>query len=95
MLYWANESEIVLAIPESGIRRMKPSTFIEAWGESGQVLLLQPTSDTPTRRFGISWFIPSIIRHRKVLIEVFIASFFVQLFGLANPLMTQVVIDKV
>jgi ATP-binding cassette subfamily B protein len=95
LLYSANESEIVLAIPESGIRRMKPSAFIEAWGESGQVLLLQPTSDTPTRRFGISWFIPSIIRHRKVLIEVFIASFFVQLLGLANPLMTQVIIDKV
>lgn len=95
LLYSANESEIVLAIPESGIRRMKPSAFIEAWGETGQVLLLQQTSDTPTRRFGISWFIPSIIRHRKVLIEVLVASFFVQLFGLANPLMTQVIIDKV
>ena len=95
LLYSANESEIVLAIPESGIRRMKPSAFIEAWGESGQVLLFQQTSDTPTRRFGISWFIPSIIRYRKVLIEVLVASFFVQLFGLANPLMTQVIIDKV
>lgn len=95
LLYAANESEIVLAVPESGIRRMKPSAFIEAWGESGQVLLLQPTSDTPTRRFGISWFVPSIIRYRKVLIEVLVASFFVQLFGLANPLMTQVIIDKV
>ena len=40
LLYSASESEIVLAIPESGIRRMKPSAFIEAWGESGQVLLL-------------------------------------------------------
>lgn len=95
LLYAANESEIVLAIPESGIRRMKPSAFIEAWGESGQVLILQPTSDTPKKRFGISWFIPSIIRYRKVLIEVLVASFFVQLFGLANPLMTQVIIDKV
>jgi ATP-binding cassette subfamily B protein len=95
LLYSASESEIVLAIPSSGIRRMKPSAFIEAWGETGQVLLLQKTCDTPTRRFGISWFVPSIIRYRKVLIEVFIASFFVQLFGLANPLMTQVIIDKV
>ncbi len=95
LLYSASESEIVLAIPETGIRRMKPSAFVEAWGESGQVLLLQQTSDTPTRRFGISWFVPSIIRYRKVLLEVLIASFFVQLFGLANPLMTQVIIDKV
>ncbi len=30
-----------------------------------------------------------------MLVEVFVASFFVQLFGLANPLMIQVIIDKV
>jgi ATP-binding cassette subfamily B protein len=30
-----------------------------------------------------------------VLIEVFVASFFVQLFGLANPLMVQIIIDRV
>jgi ATP-binding cassette subfamily B protein len=30
-----------------------------------------------------------------VLTEVFVASFFVQLFGLANPLITQIIIDKV
>jgi len=28
-----------LAVPESGIRRIKPADFIEAWGEAGQVLL--------------------------------------------------------
>jgi len=26
-----------LAVPESGIRRIKPADFIEAWGEAGQV----------------------------------------------------------
>ena len=29
------------------------------------------------------------------MIEVLIASFFIQLFGLANPLITQTIIDKV
>jgi len=59
-----------LAVPESGIRRIKPADFIEAWGEAGQVLLLQP--DTPKQRFGLGWFKPSIQRHRKVLIEVLV-----------------------
>ncbi|PSM47176.1 type I secretion system permease/ATPase [Chroococcidiopsis sp. CCALA 051] len=95
MLYFASEKELVLAIPETGIRHMKPAAFIEAWGESGQVLLLQATAHTPKKRFGLSWFLPSLLRYRKVLLEVFIASFFVQLFGLANPLITQVIIDKV
>ena len=95
LLYKASVKELVLAVPESGIRRMKPAAFIEAWGEGGQVLLLQPTKDTPKQRFDLSWFLPSLYRYRKVLLEVLIASFFVQLFGLANPLITQVIIDKV
>ena len=95
IIYKTGEKELVLAVPESGILRKKPADFIEAWGEEGQVLLLQPTKDTRKQRFGLSWFKPSLYRYRHVLIEVFIASFFVQLFGLANPLITQVIIDKV
>lgn len=60
-----------------------------------QVLLLQPTAHTPKQKFGLSWLLPFVIRYRRVFIEVLLASFFVQLFGLANPLMTQVIIDKV
>ena len=57
--------------------------------------MLQPTKETPQERFSLRWFLPSVIRYRRVLIEVFIASFVVQLLGLANPLITQVIIDKV
>ncbi|MGZ4983669.1 MAG: peptidase domain-containing ABC transporter, partial [Chthoniobacterales bacterium] len=45
--------------------------------------------------FGLRWFWPAIKKHRRVLFEVLVASFFVQLFTLANPLLTQVIIDKV
>lgn len=95
LLYKASSTELVLAIPETGIHRLKVATFIESWGESGQVLLLQPTAEKPTERFGLSWFLPSLYRYRRVLLGVFIASFFVQLFTLANPLITQVIIDSV
>lgn len=95
ILYESSERELVLAVPESGIKRIKPSRFIESWGDEGQALLLKATKSTPQERFGLNWFIPSIIRYRRVLTEVLIASFFVQLFGLANPLMIQLIIDKV
>jgi HlyB family type I secretion system ABC transporter len=95
ILYKATEKELVIGIPEQGIVRKKPAYFAETWGEEGQVLLLQPTKETPQKRFGLSWFLPAIKKHRTVLIEVFIASLFVQLLGLANPLITQVIIDKV
>ncbi|MBF2072461.1 MAG: peptidase domain-containing ABC transporter [Synechococcales cyanobacterium C42_A2020_086] len=95
LLYSISERELVIADPELGIIRRKPADFIDTWGQQGEVLLLKPTKQTPQKRFGLSWFLPSIQRHRRVLIEVFIASFFVQLFALANPLMIQVIIDKV
>ena len=95
ILYQASEGELVLAVPEIGILRRKPADFLDSWGSEGQVLLLEPTKETPKQRFGLHWFLPSVHRYRKVLLTVFIASFFVQLFGLANPLMVQVIIDKV
>lgn len=95
ILYSITEKELVIATPEEGIRRRTPKEFAETWGQQGQVLLLQPRPEGEKEKFGLRWFLPAISKYRKVLIEVFIASFFVQLFGLANPLMTQVIIDKV
>ncbi len=95
ILYKVTEREIVLGSPETGILRRKPDYFRNDWGDTAEVLLLQASKDTPKQRFGLSWFWPSVQKHRRVLIEVLIASFFVQLFGLANPLITQLIIDKV
>ncbi len=103
ILYEANVDEFVVGLPEKGILRLKKEPFLQHWQTEvtpqgravGQVLLLQKTKETPQERFGIRWFIPSLAKYRGVLIIVFIASFFVQLFGLANPLMIQIIIDKV
>ena len=46
-------------------------------------------------RFDFSWFIPAVVKYRKLLLEVFIVSFFIQLFALVTPLFYQVVMDKV
>lgn len=95
IIYELNETELLIAVPELGLRRYKPEDFISSWGESGEVLLLKKTKETPQERFGLSWFLPALQKYKRVLIEVFVASFFVQLFQLANPLMIQVIIDKV
>ena len=47
------------------------------------------------RKFDFTWFIPAIVKYRKLLGEVLIASFFIQLFALVTPLFFQVVVDKV
>ena len=46
-------------------------------------------------KFDFSWFIPAIVKYRKLLGEILIVSFFLQLLGLATPLFFQVVMDKV
>jgi ATP-binding cassette subfamily B protein len=95
VLYKASDRELILGIPEQGIVTKKTSQFADLWGDSGQILLVQPTKDTPQEKFGLSWFLPSLKRYKNTLITVLVASFFVQLLGLANPLITQVIIDKV
>lgn len=45
--------------------------------------------------FGFRWFIPELLKYRKVWREVVAASLIIQLLALATPLFTQVVIDKV
>ncbi len=64
---------------------------------SGQVIMLARMGILPEglRKFNLSWFIPSIIKYKKLFGEVLLASFFLQIFALVTPLFFQVVVDKV
>jgi ATP-binding cassette subfamily B protein len=96
ILYSITERELVLVSPEKGMRKLRPSQFMELWDEEGgQVLLLQAPKTEQKEQFSFWWFWPALMEHRVTFIEVLISSFFVQLFGLVNPLMTMVIIDKV
>lgn len=46
-------------------------------------------------KFDFSWFIPAVVKYRKLLLEVLAISFVLQVFGLVTPLMFQVIMDKV
>ncbi len=47
------------------------------------------------REFGFKWFVPELLKHRRIWRDVLAASLAIQLMALATPLFTQVVIDKV
>ncbi|WP_026733353.1 peptidase domain-containing ABC transporter [Fischerella sp. PCC 9605] len=95
IIYKNNNQELLIAVPEMGLVRRKVKDFAETWGQQGEVLLLQPSKSTPHSHFSLRWFVPELRRYRKVFVEVLIASMVVQIFGLVNPLATQVIIDKV
>ena len=84
-----------LASPKDGLVLLAPDQILEEYPEGIELLLLERTAHTPEQRFGPSWFFPAIKRYRGVLVQVLLASFVVQLFGLAGPLLIQVIIDKV
>ncbi|MGB7564052.1 MAG: peptidase domain-containing ABC transporter, partial [Prochlorococcaceae cyanobacterium] len=86
---------LVLASPRHGWLEITPEELPERFPEGIDVLLVDRSNTTPDQNFGISWFWPALKRYRGVLVQVFVASFVVQLFGLANPLLIQVIIDKV
>ena len=46
-------------------------------------------------RFDFTWFIPAIVRYRKLIVEALIASLVLQVFALLTPLFFQVIVDKV
>ncbi len=64
---------------------------------TGELVLLRSGTSLSgeTSRFDFTWFIPAIVKYRKLLGEVLVASFVLQLFALVTPLFFQVVMDKV
>ena len=46
-------------------------------------------------KFGFKWFFNEIFKYKKIIGQVLLGSFVVQLFGLVTPLFTQVILDKV
>lgn len=69
----------------------------------GELLLMQPHPDAANdpdqaatgKTFGFAWFVPELLKHRKVWRDVLGASLVLQLLALGLPLFTQAIIDKV
>jgi ATP-binding cassette, subfamily B, bacterial HlyB/CyaB len=89
--------DLVLVQRASGSR---PETLSRAEFEAiwdGRLVLMARRASLSdlSRRFDITWFLGAIQKYRRLLGEVLVASFFLQLFALISPLFFQVIIDKV
>lgn len=69
--------------------------LFERW--TGELILMRSQASIASEltRFDFTWFIPAIVKYRKLIGEVLLASFVLQLFALLTPLFFQVVMDKV
>ena len=70
-------------------------TFSAQW--TGELILVASRASLAGElaRFDFSWFITSLVKYRRLLGEVLLISFMLQLFALVSPLFFQVVMDKV
>lgn len=89
----------------------KPRVLIQRPGEPPCILQLHELLDVWTgelifftskasfsghlAKFDFTWFIPAVVKYRKLLMEVLLISFVLQLIGLVTPMFFQVVMDKV
>lgn len=104
LIQWNQVIAIVIKNDERGLRIASPAEGLLTLGwsefdsldqEQISVIHLDKSATTPQSKFGLPWFLPSLRRHKRVLIQVLVATFVIQLFTLANPLLIQVIIDKV
>ena len=61
----------------------------------GRPPILDPDVVGSATRFGFRWFVPDLLKHKKVWRDVLLASLVMQLLALGTPLFTQTIIDKV
>ena len=91
------DKQIIIVDPAHSMEAM-PADYqklMAAW--SGEIILFTRrfSLEEKARKFGFSWFVPVVAKYGKYLRTVLFMSFLLQLLGLATPLFTQVIIDKV
>ncbi|WP_315759668.1 MULTISPECIES: type I secretion system permease/ATPase [unclassified Bradyrhizobium] len=74
---------------------LKRAEFEANWTGTVVLMARRASLSDLARRFDITWFVQAMHKYRRLLGEVLLASFFLQLFGLVTPLFFQVVTDKV
>ncbi|WP_439832289.1 type I secretion system permease/ATPase [Aeromonas veronii] len=80
--------------------QQKPRVFslneFESFYEGKLLLIASRASvDNILACFDFTWFVPAVVKYRKLLLEVLGISLVLQLFALVTPLFFQVVMDKV
>jgi subfamily B ATP-binding cassette protein HlyB/CyaB len=95
LLAKAGDDKVLVQIPGERPVIMTRTEFEAVW--DGRLVLMTRRAGLVdlAHRFDLSWFLGAIHKYRRLLTEVLVASFFLQLFALVSPLFFQVVIDKV
>ena len=96
LLAQCDGSRVLLSSSGQSAPRIEPlACFAARW--TGELILITSRASLvgELARFDFSWFVPALVKYRRLLGEVLLVSFVLQLFALVSPLFFQVVMDKV
>ncbi|GGA41254.1 type I secretion system permease/ATPase [Dyella nitratireducens] len=92
----ADDTSVLIHDPHAGQpQKLSVAQLRERWAGSVILFTSRASIAGDLARFDFSWFVPAVVKYRKLLGEVLLVSFFLQLIGLVTPLFFQVVMDKV
>ena len=95
VLLRSSKAGLEINIPSKGNKIINVENLKNFFPDGIQILNLERTNLTQENTFGFSWIYPFFIKYRSVFLQILIAGFVIQLLTLANPLLIQVLIDKV
>ncbi|MGQ9654448.1 MAG: cyclic nucleotide-binding domain-containing protein, partial [Thermodesulfobacteriota bacterium] len=96
VVYRMDERRVWVADPALGLRRYPREEFNKGW--TGIVLILEPTEafeKVKEDRSAFRNFFQFVRPYKLILGEIFVASLLLNIFGLASPIFTQNIVDKV
>ncbi len=88
--------KVLIQSPRVGRPELITTAELQArWG--GELVLFASRASMvgELSKFDFTWFVPAVVKYRRLLLEVLAVSFVLQLFALVTPLFFQVVMDKV
>lgn len=96
-IIWAyRNNEFLIGDPINGRKTINKKTLMKKIRtDNPSILYIERSHNKAKSRFGFRWFIPAIKKFRFLFFQVILASFFIQILGLLNPLLIQQIIDSV
>jgi len=91
----ASPARVLIQRPGEPPAVLRLADFLATW--TGELIFLTSKASFAgeVAQFDFTWFIPAVVKYRRLLAEVLLISLVLQLIGLATPLFFQVVMDKV
>jgi len=87
--------EVLIQRAHQPVEKIDLATLATLWSGTLVLVTTRESAALASKGFDFSWFIPQIVRYRRLIGEVLLITLALNLLGLAAPLFFQSVVDKV